>query len=70
MSNPPASSPAFRRPRPLGVGALAAAALTATVLAAAATDDRSTASARHSGAFDFGAPGHYEAGMKGVVAIL
>ncbi len=70
MSNPPASSPAFRLLRPLGVGAVAAAALTATAPAAAATEDCSTASARYSGAFAFGAPGHYEAGMKGVVSIL
>jgi uncharacterized cupredoxin-like copper-binding protein len=53
MFNPP-PSPAFRRLRPLGGAAFAAAALTATVLAAAA---HSATSARHPEAFAFGAPG-------------
>jgi uncharacterized cupredoxin-like copper-binding protein len=54
MSNPPNTAPAYRRLRPLGVAAFATAALTATILAAAA---HSATSRRHPETFAFGAPG-------------
>jgi uncharacterized cupredoxin-like copper-binding protein len=57
MSSPPTTSPAFRKIRPLGLGAFAAAALAATVGFAAPPEAHSTTSSRHATAFAFGAPG-------------
>ena len=57
MSSPPTTSPAFRKIRPLGLGAFAAAALAATIGFAAPTEAHSTTSSRHATAFAFGALG-------------